>query len=80
MNELADLQELKNVFKKIGCKFEIVTAQDKHKVKARTYHHDVEGKTTWDTCIKLNTGIGYSDFFCEFYFLNGVFQNHGCWE
>lgn len=34
----------------------------------------------WDTMVKLLTGVGYGEFFCSYYFLNGKFQDYGCWE
>lgn len=43
----------------------------------------IDGVTSvlkWDTVVKLHTGIGYGEFFCNFYFLKGKFQKHGVWE
>lgn len=41
-------------------------------------HSGVSGE--YDTVIRLNNGVGYDSFHCDFYFLDGKFINHGVWE
>jgi len=75
---MTDLEKLKNTLTEIGVKFKLKTAKTEHGVDVYTSNYDKV--TTFDTLLRVKEGIGYPCFFCDFYFLEGKFVNHGCWE
>lgn len=41
---------------------------------------DYDGSLSYNKTITIDNGIGFYNFFTEFYFLDDVFQGHGVWE
>ena len=72
-----DFEKLKSVFDAMDCKY---TADTLDKTETLTTYDGEAEYIEYDAVIHLENGVGYHDFFCEFYFLNGTFQCHGCWE
>lgn len=73
-----DFQKLVSTFNEIGVNYTVVTSlEDQGTDMASIGLYD---NHSWDTCLKIDNGIGYCGFYCEFYFLEGKFQCHGCWE
>jgi hypothetical protein len=72
-NVMTDLEKLEKTFNELGLKYE---KEDFDIIK----YADYDGVAEYNTLIEINNGIGYYDFNCKFYFLDGKFQNHGCWE
>jgi len=62
---MTDLEKMKNTFIELGVEFNESTVYDKGK---------------YDAILYLDSGIGYSGFTCDFYFLRGKYVNHGVWE
>ena len=75
---MTDLEKLEKVFTEIGVKYEKKTSIEEWKTPTHIMHYD--GECKYDTMLHLENGIGYYGFVCEFYFLNGKYQNHGNWE
>ena len=75
---MSDLQKMKDLFNELGIEFIIKEAEVYFGEKQKTVGHD--GSVNCDTVIEINNGVGYSCFWTDFYFLDGVFQGHGCWE
>ena len=75
---MKDLEQMKNTFNELGVEFTENTAKDEYNENIKTTYHDGEAK--WDVSLNLENGIGYCGFFCVFYFLDGKYLNHGCWE
>jgi len=73
-----DLEKLKQTFTETKVEFEVVTAMKEQESETCTTKY--QGDITWDTAIRLESGIGYYDFYCVLYFLKGVYQGHGVWE
>ena len=73
-----DLEKLKNTLTELGVEFKEKTA--KEETGNEVFTSSYNGSSKWDKCIRLDNGIGYFSFVCDFYFLNGVFQGHGVWE
>jgi len=73
-----DFQKLICVFDSIGCKYKIITSKEEWQTE--TQKSSYNGELEWDTVIELDNGIGFYDFTCYHYFLNGKYQGHGCWE
>jgi len=71
---MTDFEKLKKTFDEIGCEYEVERQCDLVKLPW-------DGKIiTFDQIIAIDyDGIG-DYFICYFYFLNGKFQGHGCWE
>ena len=70
---MTDLEKLENTFNELGIKYEKDTLEE-----VRTVSYD--GQVTYNATLYLGSGIGYMGFCCEYYFLDGKFINHGCWE
>ena len=75
---MKDLEKLQQTLSGIGTKFEVKTAKEEYGNEIHTSSYD--GITTFDMVLIIDQGIGYPSFRCEFYFLEGKFVNHGCWE
>jgi hypothetical protein len=78
LNVMTDLEKLEKTFTEIGVKFEKKTAKEEIDEEIKTVAYD--GEVRYDTMLKLENGIGYYSFICELYFLEGKYQNHGCWQ
>ena len=70
---MTDLEKLENVFKEIGVKYKKEEIDEIRDV-------EYDEKAEYNTTLILGNGVGYYDFNCQFYFLDGKFQNHGVWE
>lgn len=70
---MTDLEKLEQTFKEIGLEYEKIEYDI---IEIAEY----DGEAEYNVCIKINNGIGFYRFKCEFYFLEGKFQKHGCWE
>jgi hypothetical protein len=68
-----DLEKLEKTFNEIGLQY---GKEDFDIIQ----YVDYDGEANYNTLIEINNGIGYYDFNCKFYFLDGKFQKHGCWE
>ena len=75
---MTDLEKLENLFKEIGVKYEKKTSKEEWQTETHKMSYD--GECEYDVLLTLENGIGYYGFLCDFYFLNGKFQNHGIWE
>lgn len=76
---MTDKEKLAQCFKEIGIKFKetAIKGQDPR------YGYDGECQDTQKAVcqIEIESGIGYVDFTCDFYFdENGKFLGHGVWE
>ena len=70
---MTDLEKLEQTFKEIGLEYEKIEYDI---IEVAEY----DGEAEYNVSIKINNGIGFFDSFCKFYFLEGKFQKHGCWE
>lgn len=70
---MKDLEKLEKTFTEIGLKYD---KQDFDIIQYASHN----GDSKYNSIIEINSGIGYLDFNCKFYFLDGKFQNHGVWE
>ena len=70
---MTDLEKLESVFKEIGVKYE---KEEIDEIRVVSY----DGEAEYNTTLIINNGVGYYYFNCQFYFLEGKFQNHGVWE
>lgn len=68
-----NLSGFKEMFNSIGLNYKIETFNE-----IQTREYDNEAK--FNTLLRIEHGIGFFDFYCDFYFLNGKFVNHGVWE
>lgn len=75
---MTDLEKMKNTFTELGVEFKEKTAKEEYNEDITTSSYD--GDATWDICLKLDNGIGYYSFECDFYFLDGKYLTHGVWE
>lgn len=75
---MSDLEKMKAFFKDMGIVFEEITSMQESNEQVSTM--DYAFLVSWDTLLKLDNGAGYWSSYCEFYFLEGKYQNHGCWE
>ncbi len=75
---MTDLKKMKNTFTELGVEFTEMTAKDEFGEDVTVTAYDGEAK--WDVCLNLENGIGYYGFECDFYFLDGKYLTHGCWE
>ena len=73
-----DFEKMKITFDELKVDYKIITAKEERGEDVNTIKYG-EG-VTWDTLIKLDDGMGYPGFFCDFYFLNGKYQKYGVWE
>jgi hypothetical protein len=73
-----DFQKLMSVFDTIGCEYKVITSKEVYNTETHKDSHD--GEIEFDTAIQLDNGIGYFEFSCLHYFLNGEYKGHGCWE
>ena len=71
---MTDLEKLKKTFDEMGLAYDIFLAKDLSPCNRDNI------KDNWDTLLTIQEGIGYMGFNCDFYFLNGKFVEHGCWE
>ncbi len=65
---MTDLEKLKKTFEELNIFFELTEKDDN--VRNERYN----------TCIRIDEGLGYGGFYTEFYFLNGEIVNHAVWE
>lgn len=75
---MTDLEKMKNTFNDLGVVFIETTAKEEQSTNIATLAHD--GEVKFNICLSIDNGIGYYGFNCDFYFLDGKYQNHGCWE
>ena len=75
---MSDLEKMKNTFTDLGVVFTENTSLFENDEEVTTTSYD--GEATWDVYLHLGNGIGYSKFECDFYFLQGKYLTHGCWE
>lgn len=67
-----DFERFVELFKSIGIEYEIHKFAEATKKKYEDFFVD--------RIIELPYGVGYGGFFCEFYFLDGKFVDHGVFE
>ena len=67
---MTDLEKLKKTFTEIGQKYFVTIMGE----------FCASSQLQYDRVIKLDSGVGYAGFLCEFYFLNGKRVGHGVWE
>jgi len=65
-----DFEKLKKTFDEIGQEY-FLSEKAEMERDTQPQHNCV---------ITIKEGAGYSNFFCEFYFLNGKRVGHGVWE
>ena len=70
---MTDLENLINTFETIKVEYELKTYDT---IQEAEY----DGKAEYNSKIELGNGIGFFNFECCFYFLDGKFVNHGVWE
>ena len=75
---MTDLEKMKITFNELGVKYDVKNSQEEYNETPAITSYD--GSVTWDICLRLNNGVGYYSFECDFYFLDGKYQAHGCWE
>lgn len=75
---MTDLEKMKNTFNELSVMYEIKTSQEVFGETPTNTSYD--GTVTWDISLNLNNGVGYYSSECIFYFLDGKYQTHGCWE
>ena len=76
---MTDLEKLEKTLTEIGVSYTTKTAKEEfHGEEIHTLKYI--GETTFNKVLVMDEGVGYGGFKCDFYFLNGKFVNHGCWE
>lgn len=65
---MTDRQKLIETFNSLNITFELII--DNNKVRDLPY----------DSKIRIDNGLGYMDFYADFYFLNEEIVNHAVWE
>lgn len=68
-----DLQKLKAVFDDIGVEY----CERKEDGEVHGYGSPVFKA---DKSLHLRSGMGYSGFYCDMFFLDGEYKGHGVWE
>ena len=67
-----DLERMKALFDSLGLKYCVKECDKTYGCNNDVYYTD--------TLLHLDQGVGYSGFFTQFYFKDGVFVTHGVWE
>ena len=73
-----DYEKLKKTFEEIGVTFKEKTPVLEDGAKSEVSGYD--GEVEYDQHLKVYNGVGYYRFWCDFYFLDGKYQNNGVWE
>lgn len=63
-----DEEKLIKTFQELNISFEHI--KEENKVRGEKYNSK----------IRIDQGLGYNDFYTEFYFLNGEIVHHAVWE
>lgn len=70
---MTDLEKLENTFSELGI---IYDKSDFDIIQNTNFREGLR----YDCLIEIDHGAGYMYFNCKFYFFEGKFQGHGCWE
>jgi hypothetical protein len=73
-----DLDKLREIFEILKISYTVELASETGKYNSAFKYGSVN--LTWDTLIIIDEGIGYLNFHCIFYFLDGKCQGHGVWD
>lgn len=71
-----DYEKMKTLFDDLGVEYEakefayLLLPDDSLQSEGRKYNQQ----------LKIKEGIGYYRFYTEFYFFDGKYIDHGCWE
>jgi len=74
----SDYEKLKKNFEAIGVDFKEIDVKETYNECPTKVEYD--GAVKFDQLLRLDNGVGYFDFSCEYYFLGGKYQGHGVWE
>ena len=73
-DRMNDFLKMQTLFLEMGVQFEVVEE------KGNNCYSNQNKKYDYDMIIHLAHGSGYIDSSVDFYFFEGKYQDHACWE
>ena len=77
-NKTTDLQKLRNTFDFLGISYDIDRFEKNQKLKEHSTLNPII--IEYNSILKIRYGIGYGNFYTEFYFIDEKYVNYGAWE